>query len=92
VNLRSFLFWRKKPTVESVSTAVSVRNALHICVDDFVMTDEQFEELYCAVLENEVCRYRSAGEIINEFVAHYDLKRTPESIERYRKFTKSLNL
>ncbi len=65
--LDKILFWRKKPTVESVSMAVAVRNALHICVDETTITDDQFEALYCTILENEVYGRRNAAETIDAF-------------------------
>ncbi len=71
--LQSLLFWRKKPTVESVSMAVKVRNALRVVVDGSDITDEQFEALYCAVLEREVYGGYS-DELINEFFQKHGIK------------------
>jgi hypothetical protein len=73
VNLQSLLFWRKKPTVESVSAQVSVRNALNVVVAGSSITQDQFEALYCAVLEDEIIGGRNAAEIINKFFTEHGI-------------------
>ena len=68
------MFWRKKPTLDSVSMAVAVRSALHVCVDDTTITPDQFESLYCTILENEVYGKRNAAETIDSFFKKHGIK------------------
>jgi hypothetical protein len=76
MNLRSLLFWKKKPTVESVSMAVKVRNALRVVMSDTDISDEQFEELYCLVIDREVNHPHSydSGGLIGEFIREHAIK------------------
>ncbi len=65
--------WRRTP---EVPLSVSVRNALRVVVYGCDITDEQFEALYCAILENEIDGHRDVAEIIDNFFKFYDIKVT----------------
>jgi hypothetical protein len=48
---------------------IAVRNALRVCIQPVQLTEEQFEALYCLIMENEVLapNHKDAGEIITKF-------------------------
>lgn len=50
--------------------ADAVCRALHLCVDDAKppLSPDEFEALYCEILEDEVRQGRNAAEIINRFM------------------------
>jgi hypothetical protein len=65
---------KQMPSPE-IPLSTVVRNALRTCVEGYEITEDQFEALYCGILEDEVYGRKNATGILNEFFAKHGIKR-----------------
>jgi hypothetical protein len=63
------LFLNCSPIQPEIPLANQVRTALRNLIRDTGYTDEEFESLFCKILDSEVHGRRDAAEIINNWYA-----------------------